>query len=135
MKLTTKLLTTAAIAMTLIGCGEDGSTPTTEAAAASAKLPTGYTQKAINSQGNGVEGSMGQYTVKLMSNAEQAVEPQRPHKGVVVKYDGQTSSTMAIEEDYIGKSIVAAIYEGGNLVKVSDAVEVTDVPVVIIDVK
>ena len=135
MKLTIKLLTTIAIMLTLVGCG-DNSSALTESTTSIAKVPAGYTQKVINNQGNSVEGTIGKYTVRLLSNELQEIQPQQPHKGVVVKYDGQTSSTMAIEEAYIGKSIVAAIYdEGGKLVKTSGAVKVTDVPVVIIEVQ
>jgi len=137
------------ISVLMVGCGSDTVSNNTEDSAANSVAqtpPAVQTQvegtrtevtpayKAINNTGVGVEGKLGNYTVKLFANNNEEVKPQERHQGVVVKYDGQTSETMAIQSSYQGKEIVAAIYNGDNLVKVSDSVTVTDVPVVIIDV-
>jgi nitrous oxide reductase accessory protein NosL len=130
-----------AISVLLVGCGGGDSTSTasdtvaqTESASSSATATT-PAYKAINNTGAGVEGKMGNYTVKLFTDSKEEVKPQERHQGVVVKYDGQTSETMAIQASYQGKDITAGIYDGDKLVKMSDSVNVSDVPVVIIDIK
>jgi hypothetical protein len=130
-----------AISMLLVGCGGGDSTSTasdtvaqTESASSSATATT-PAYKAINNRGAGVEGKMGNYTVKLFTDSKEEVKPQERHQGVVVKYNGLTSETMAIQASYQGKDITAGIYDGDKLVKMSDSVNVSDVPVVIIDVK
>lgn len=145
---TTKLIKLLAVSLFIVGCGGSnsgqssaengaadvsGNAQEAVSSVAESSLPDGYTNTAINNSGAGVEGTMGSYTVKLYANSSEEVKPQEPHKGVVVKMDGQTSETMAIQESYIGKSIVAVVHEGDKVVKASSSVEVTDVPVVIIE--
>jgi nitrous oxide reductase accessory protein NosL len=129
-----------AISVLLVGCGGGDSTSTTSDTVAQTESSPSSTistpaHKAINNTGVGVEGKMGNYTVKLFASSSEEVKPQERHQGVVVKYDGQTSETMAIQASYQGKDITAGIYDGDKLVKMSDSVNVSDAPVVIIDVK
>jgi len=128
-----------AISVLLIGCGggdtsskSESTTSDTVAQTDSSATPT---HKVINNRGIAVEGKMGNYTVKLFANSSEEAKPQERHQGVVVKYDGQTSETMAIQAGYQEKEITAGIYNGDTLIKMSDSVKVTDTPVVIIDIK
>ena len=127
-----QLIEIVVISLLFIGCGGNSTgsnTTTTE----NTNVPT---YKVINSRGIAVEGKLDNYTVKLYSDNEEEVKPQGRHKGVVVKYNGKTSESMAIQESYQGKNIVAGIYNGDKLIKMSDSIKVTDdVPVVIMDIK
>ncbi len=116
-----------AISLLFVGCGgENTATTNTEA------TPT---HTAINNKGAGVEGKMDNYTVKLFANGSEEIKPQERHQGVVVKFNGKTSETMAIQASYKGKEITAGIYDGDKLVKMSESISITDIPVVIIDIK
>jgi len=134
----TKIL---AISLLFIGCGGNSTNTATTTPEASVQVASttdstnAPVHKAINNRGVGVEGKLDNYTVKLYSDSEEKAKPQERHQGVVVKYNGKTSDTMAIQASYQGKNIVAGIYDGDKLVKMSDSVSVTDVPVVIIDMK
>jgi len=137
-----QLIKALAISLLFIGCGGNstqGNTATNSEASAQVASTTKSTNapayKAINNKGFGVEGKLDNYTVKLYSDSQEEIKPQGRHQGVVVKYNGKTSETMAIQESYQGKNIVAGIYDGDKLIKMSDSVKVTDVPVVIIDMK
>jgi len=117
------------LALVLIGCGsgttnqESGTT-----------LPTNYSNKVVNNRGLVVEGNVDTYSIKIYSDAQIEVSPKNIHKGVVVKVNGKSSETMPIEIGYMGKHIVAALYDSnGNEVAVSSEIEVTDVPVIIVD--
>jgi len=127
-----QLIEIVVISLLFIGCGGNSTgsnTTTTE----NTNVPT---YKVINSRGIAVEGKLDNYTVKLYSDNEEEVKPQGRHKGVVVKYNGKTSESMSIQEIYQGKNIVAGIYNGDKLIKMSDSIKVTDdVPVVIMDIK
>ena len=133
-----KCITLLAISALLVGCGGDTTSNNRDATSdnvlesSTTKIPA---YKTINNKGTGVEGKLGNYIVKLFANNNEQIKPQERHQGVVVKYDGQTSETMAIQSSYQGKKIVAVIYNGDNIVKVSDSITVTDVPVVVIKVK
>ncbi len=147
-----ELVKLLSISLLFIGCGSGESTSNNTSATANSATNTNSTAttqtantpsntsttpayKAINNRGIGVEGKMGNYTVKLFANNNETAKPQERHQGVVVKYNGETSETMAIQDTYKGKEIIAGIYNEDKLVKMSDSVSVTDVPVVIIDVK
>jgi len=103
-------------------------------------LPQGYEYGAINNQGTevsvDVEFNGNNYTIKLLSNEQVTANAQLNHKGVVVKVNGDSAPTMNIQQDYAGKSIIAAIYDSnGNLVAVSDPITISDsAPVNIINI-
>jgi len=138
-----QLIEIVVISLLFIGCGGNstGSNTTTTSedsvqVASTTENTNVPTYKVINSRGIAVEGKLDNYTVKLYSDNEEEVKPQGRHKGVVVKYNGKTSESMAIQESYQGKNIVAGIYNGDKLIKMSDSIKVTDdVPVVIMDIK
>jgi len=121
------------LSLLLVGCGSNTNTEN-RVSDTTKSSTTSYSYKAINNSGSGVEGKLGNYTVKLFSNSKELKKPQDRHKGVVVKFNGQTSETMAIQASYEGKDIVASIYDGDKLIKQSAPIKVTDVPVVIIEI-
>ena len=129
-----------AIAALFVGCGNESTTSngtttaSTNVAQTESATSSAPAHKAINNTGAGVEGKLGNYTVKLFASTSEEVKPQERHQGVVVKFDGQSSDTMAIQASYQGKEITAGIYDGDKLVKMSESIGITDVPVVVIDV-
>jgi len=101
-------------------------------------LPQGYDYGVINNQGDEVSTSVeyngNNYTIKLFSNEQVVKDDMANHKGVVVNVNGQSTPTMNIQQDYVSKSIIAAIYDNNdNLVAVSDPITIRDVSVNIID--
>ena len=98
-------------------------------------LLTRYTQRVINNQGISVEGHIKNYTIRIYSKEAEVANSQSTHKGVVVKFDGDTSKSIAIQSSYLNKKIVIALYDtGGELITFSDEILVTDdAPVVIVE--
>jgi hypothetical protein len=81
-----------------------------------------------------VEGKLDNYTIKIYSNSEEVADPKSMHKGVVVKINGKDSEVMPIQISYLNKEIVVAIEnEKGEEVAISEAIAVTDVPVVVVE--
>ncbi|MBU1667435.1 hypothetical protein KKC13_03395 [bacterium] len=121
------------ISLLLVGCG-GGDTASTETAQNSVTVPTTYNYKVINNRGLAVEGTMDNYTIKIYSTTEEVADPKSMHKGVVVTINGKASEVMPIQISYLNKEIVVAVEnEKGEQVAVSDAIEVTDVPVVVVE--
>lgn len=120
------------ISLLLVGCG-GGDTPSTTTQN-EVKVPTTYSYKVINNRGLVVEGKLDNYTIKIYSNSEEVADPKSMHKGVVVKINGKDSEVMPIQISYLNKEIVVAIEnEKGEEVAVSEAIAVTDVPVVVVE--
>jgi len=118
---------------TTIGRDEEGNSLVNEMQQ-DIKLPDNYSHRVINNQGIGVEGSVNNYTIRIYSNSEEIANPQSLHKGVVVKVNGEASENIAIQASYINKTIIVAIYNSnGKLIKISNEIVVTDVPVVIVE--
>jgi hypothetical protein len=119
------------ISLLLVGCG-GGDTPSSTQN--EVKIPTTYSYKVINNRGLVVEGKLDNYTIKIYSNSEEVADPKSMHKGVVVKINGKDSEVMPIQISYLNKEIVVAIEnEKGEEVAISDEIEVTDVPVVVVE--
>jgi len=118
--------------LVLVGCG-GGATSSNEASKITA-VPETFSNKVINNKGTAVEGTVDGYGIKIYSDSKEAANPQAIHKGVVVKVNGKTSEVMPIEISYLGKSIVVALLNNkGEEVAVSDKIEVTDVPVIVVE--
>ena len=114
--------------------GDDDDTASGDTSRSDIKLPSTYTHQAINNQGVAVEGSVKNYTIRIYSDSQEIVNAQSLHQGVVVKVNGEASENIAIQATYIDKKIVVALYDqSGQLIKVSDEILVTDVPVVIVE--
>lgn len=97
-------------------------------------LPSSYTYPAINNKGLAVTGQMDNYNIKIYSSNQEVANAQSIHKGVVVKLNDQTSEVMPIQISYLNKKIVVIIEnEKGEKVAISKEIEVSDVPVVIIE--
>ena len=98
------------------------------------KIPDNYSHRVINNQGIAVEGSINNYTIRIYSNSKEVANSQSRHQGVVVKINGEASENIAIQASYINKTIIVAVYDAtGKIVKISDEIVVTDVPVVIVE--
>ncbi len=98
------------------------------------KLPTEYTNSVINNEGKAVIGNVNGYTIRIYSDEVEKANPQSLHQGVVVKLNGNASENIAIQATYLNKKIIIALYNNaGELVKISDEILVTDVPIVIVE--
>ena len=125
-----KYLTIAGLSLFLVGCGESGSIEEKS----STNLPEQYSYKVINNRGLVVEGKLDSYKIKIYSDNEGSANPKDIHKGVVVKVNGKSSETMPIEISYLNKNIIVVIYdESGKEVAVSEEIQVSDVPVLIVE--
>lgn len=123
------IITVAALFL-LVGCGDgSGSSLKTET-----KIPSNFSYKVVNNRGLVVESKLDNYTIKIYSDSNEEANPKNIHKGVVVKVNGESSETMPIEISYLNKNIIVVIYdELGNELAVSAEIEVTDVPVVVVE--
>ena len=90
-----------------------------------AALPDGYTFAVINNQGQAIETTLNDYTIKLYANYQENANAQSNHKGVVVKINNESSPRVAIQSTYEGKSIVVAVYKNNSLIAISDLTEIT----------
>lgn len=100
-----------------------------------AALPIGYTFPVINNQGQAIETTLNEYTIKLYANYAESANAQSNHRGVVVKINDENSPTMNIQSTYEGKSIVAGIYQDGKVVAVSKLLTVPNEKVLEIEIK
>ena len=98
-------------------------------------LPIGYTFPVINNQGQSIETTLDEYTIKLYANYQESADAQKNHRGVVVDINNEHTPTMAIQSTYKGKFIVAGVYKDRKLVAVSKLFEITDASLLFIEVK
>lgn len=115
----------------LSGCGDSTSTSSDNTIV----MEDGFTYKAINNQGEGIETTLNEYTIKVLSNSEESSNPQSRHKGLVVRINGEKSKTLHIQNSYVGKEIAIAIYKDNQLVYTSNTITITDQAVTVIDVE
>ena len=121
------------ISLLLVGCGGEDAT-STQNTENNLKVPTAFNYKVINNRGLVVESKLDNYTIKIYSNSQEVANPQDRHKGVVVKINGKASETMPIEIAYLNKKVMVVVYnEKGEEVAISEEIEVTDVPVVLVE--
>ena len=134
------ILSTAFI---LVGCGNNTSESETKKEATPSSptvvkdnsiVALKYTNKVVNNRGMEVEGEVGHYKIKVYSDSKIEANPQNIHKGVVVKFNGETSKVMPIEISYLDKNIMVGLYDkSGKHVATSDSIKITDVPVVVVE--
>ena len=99
----------------------------------SALLPSGYIYRAINPTGDPVSENFNGYDIRLYATQNKSAA-QVSSVGVVVKVNGNNVPTMNIQETYRGESLVATMYQGGNLVAVSSPTIIdSDASVTVID--
>lgn len=128
MKNALRLLTLSTIVL-LTGCNN------TETSTENNTLPSSYQYKTINNRGTVVETLLDGNTIEIYSDSAVSINPQARHIGIVVNVSGKVSPTMQIEDTYIGKNIVAVVYDKqGNELAVSSEVEVNDVPVMVLEI-
>ena len=91
----------------------------------SVTIPDTFDSQVINNEGNGIETTFNEYTVKVLSDTEETADSRRPHTSLLVRIDGEDVPLMRIQDTYDGKNIVIAVYNASNeLVAVSDDVVV-----------
>ncbi|MCH9739278.1 MAG: hypothetical protein K0U38_00335 [Epsilonproteobacteria bacterium] len=88
-------------------------------------LPTETTNPSINNEGESIETTYNEYTVKLFSDGEEIADSRRPHISILVRIDGNDVPLMRIQDTYHGKKIVVVIYNAiGEIIAISDDVVV-----------
>jgi hypothetical protein len=124
-----KWLVALGASLVLVGCGDSGSSVSTET-----KVPSSFTNKVVNNRGLVVESQLDGNSIKIYSDSVVTANPKNIHKGVVVKVNGKSSKTMPIEISYLNKNIIAIVSDStGKELAVSAEIEVTDVPVIVIE--
>ena len=97
-------------------------------------VPSNYSYKATNSIGKEIQGTVDGYSIQIYSDNKIIESAKELHKGLVVKVNGKKSDTMPIGIAYLHKNIVVALVDSsGKRVAVSDEIEVTDVPVIVVE--
>jgi hypothetical protein len=99
-------------------------------------IPSGFEYQTINNQGEIIETSYQNYTVKLYSNYQETADAQKNHVGIVVSVDGESLPVLQVQDSYRGQEIVVAVFnEIGELVGISDNIVVdNDAPVTVMTV-
>lgn len=120
------------ILLIFVGCNN---TDTSAQNIENIKLPSGYSHKAINNRGVGVEGQIGIYKIKIFSNYEETANPQSRHHSIVIKIGNQHSEEIPLQSTYINKMVVVAVYKDAQLVGQSDIVTINeDEPLTIVNI-
>jgi hypothetical protein len=88
-------------------------------------LPSGYQYQVIDSRGESVEGSHGEYKIVLLADYNESVDAQSNHLSILVRINGVDTTPLHIQSSYSGHTLVVALYnQEGLLVGVSDIVMV-----------
>jgi len=86
-------------------------------------IPKSFDNQVINNEGESVETTFNEYTVKVLSDTEETADSRRPHTSLLVRIDGEDVPLMRIQDTYDGKKVVIAVYNASDeLVAVSDDV-------------
>ena len=107
---TKKIAYGALVALLLVtGCGSNSSSESVDSGELQNSSDSRYIYKVINNRGEAVTSEVGAYEIALYSDTKEKANDKSPHKGVVVKLNGNDSALMPIQETYMHKDIVAKI--------------------------
>ncbi len=77
-------------------------------------VPKNFTHQAINNDGENIETTYNEYTIKLLSDVQEEADSRRPHTSILVRVDGHDTTPLRIQDTYNGKKIVIAVYNVDN---------------------
>ena len=89
-------------------------------------IPSEFIYPTINNAGTVVEGTHGEYIVKVFANYEETANDQALHTALAITIDGIAIPLLQIQGSYKNSEIIVAVYNSiGTLVAVSDNILLT----------
>jgi signal peptidase I len=83
-----------------------------------------FIYEVINNKGEVIEYEYNGYQIRILADYVQTANSQISHTGVVVRINGEDLPILQIQENYVGRNLVIAIYDSNNeLVLLSDIQE------------
>jgi hypothetical protein len=77
-------------------------------------VPKEFLHQTINNDGESIETTYKEYTIKLLSDTEEEADSRRPHTSILVRVNGHDTEPLRIQDTYNGKKIVIAVYDANN---------------------